>query len=279
MSAGTALVTGATRGIGFFTALGLAERGYDVVVHGRDRTRTDAALADLRQRAPSGSFDGISADLSSQAEVRRLATDVRARFPRLSVLVNNAGLFSAKRVETVDGVELVLAVNHIAPFLLGNSLLDLLRANAPARIVNVNSSAHLRAGRDVVEAATSSSYTMRGAYGRSKLANLLYTKELARRLESGVTVNALHPGLVKTGIGNLGGAISLAWRFFTLFAISPERGAATSLYVATSPEGATTNGGYFDKSRPAPYNPLADDRELAARMWEVSEQLTRRGGA
>jgi len=279
MSAGTALVTGATRGIGFFTALGLAERGYDVIVVGRDRSKTEAALAALRERLPVGRFDGAAADLSSQSEVRRLAVDVRARFPRLSVLVNNAGLFSAKRVLTGDGIELVFAVNHLAPFLLTNSLVDLLRSNAPARVVNVNSSSHLRAGREVADGAKVEGYDMRGAYGRSKLANLLFTKELARRLEPGVTANALHPGLVRTEIGSIGGAVTFGWKAMTLFALSPERGAETSLYVATSPELAGVSGAYFARSRVAPHNPLADDRQLAARLWQLSEELTRRSAA
>jgi NAD(P)-dependent dehydrogenase (short-subunit alcohol dehydrogenase family) len=272
----TALVTGANRGIGFFTALGLAERGHEVVVHARDRSKAETAVAELRSRFPAGRFEAVAADLASQSDIRRLATDVRANFPRLSLLVNNAGLFSTKRIETVDGVELVFAVNHLAPFLLTNSLLDVLRANAPARIVNVNSSSHLGAGKDVVEAATQARYGMRGAYARSKLANMLYTKELARRLERGVTVNALHPGLVRTGIGDLGGVISLGWKTVTLFALSPEEGAATSLYVATSPELTRTSGAYFARSRPARNNPLADDRQLALRLWELSEHLTRR---
>ena len=272
----TALVTGANRGIGFFTALGLAERGHDVVVHARDRSKAEAAVADLRVRVSAGKFEAVAADLSSQSDIRRLATDVRANFPRLSLLINNAGLFSTKRIETVDGTELVFAVNHLAPFLLTNSLLDLLRANVPARIVNVNSSSHLGAGKDVADFATQERYDIRGAYGRSKLANLLYTKELARRLDPGVTVNALHPGLVRTGIGDIGGVISLGWKTVTLFALSPQRGAATSLYVATSPELANISGGYFARSRPARNNPLADDPQLAARLWALSEQLTRR---
>ncbi len=279
MSRGTALVTGATRGIGFFTALGLARRGYDVVVHGRDRTKVDTALAALRERAPAGRFDAAVADLSAQAAVRRLALDVRARFPDLSLLVNNAGLFSAKRVLTVDGIELVFAVNHLAPFLLTNSLVDVLRSNAPARVVNVNSSSHLRGRADVADPAKIEGYDMRGAYGRSKLANLLYTKELARRLEPGVTANALHPGLVRTEIGSLGGLVTLGWKTMTLFALSPQRGAETSLYVATSPEAAGVSGAYFARSRIAPNNPLADDPQLAARVWDLSEELTRRSAA
>ena len=279
MSAGTVLITGATRGIGFFTALGMAQRDYEVVVVGRDRAKTAAALTALRERFPAGSFEGAEADLSSQADVRRLALDVRARFPRLSVLINNAGLFSAKRVLTVDGVELVFAVNHLAPFLLTNSLVDVLAANAPARIVNVNSSSHLRGGADVADPAKAEGYDMRGAYSRSKLANLLFTKELARRLEPGLTVNALHPGLVRTGIGSIGGVVTLGWKAMTLFALSPERGAQTSLFVATSPEIANVSGAYFARSRLAPSNPLGDDRQLATRLWRLSEELTRLSAA
>ncbi len=276
MSAGTALVTGANRGIGFFIALGLAERDYEVVVHARELSKMESALAALRERFPAGRFAGAAADLSSQVEVRRLAAEVRTRFPRLSLLVNNAGLFSAKRVMTVDGVELVFAVNHLAPFLLTNSLLDVLRANAPARIVNVNSSSHLRAGKDVVASASTARYDLRGTYGRSKLANLLFTKELARRLEPGVTVNAAHPGLTRTGIADVGGVISLGWKTYTLFAQGPQRGAETPLYVATAPELSNISGAYFARSRLAPNNPLADDPQLAARLWELSEELTRR---
>ena len=274
-----ALVTGATNGIGIWTALGLAQQGYTVGIVARDRTRGTAMRTWLAERAQAGQVDLFLADLSSLAEVRRLADEVKQRYSRLDVLVNNAGLVRDQRELTPDGFERIVAVNHLAPFLLTMELLDLIKRSAPARIVNVGSEASDRAVLDLGNLQSEKQFTMMGAYGQSKLAIMMATFELARRLDgSGVTVNVVHPGVVATNIFDLGGwkggLVRILMPLIRLFLLTPEQGARTTLHVATAAELAGVTGRYFKNSKEAAHNPIADDRTLSAALWERSMALT-----
>jgi|HubBroStandDraft_1064217.scaffolds.fasta_scaffold00309_6 NAD(P)-dependent dehydrogenase (short-subunit alcohol dehydrogenase family) len=275
-----ALVTGATNGIGIWTALGLGARGTTVAIVARDRIRGEAMQKFLAARAPSARFDLLLADLSSLAEVRRLAGEVRQRYPRLDLLINNAGLARPRRELTADGFERVIAVNHLAPFLLTLELLDLLRHSAPARIVNVGSQASDNAGIDLDNLQSERRFSLMGSYSQSKLAIMLFTFELARRLDgTGVTANVVHPGVVATNIFNLGGwrgaVVGVLTPLIKRVLLSPEQGAQTTLHVATAPELATVTGRYFKPpGREAAPNPIASDRGLAASLWTRSAALT-----
>jgi retinol dehydrogenase 12 len=270
------LITGATRGIGRAAATELARMGATVVVHGRDAARVEAVCRDIDAAANAQRAFGLVADLSSQAEVRRLAADVGQRFPRLDVLINNAGGVTKGRTTTVDGLETQLAVNHLAPFLLTNLLIGKLKACAPARIVTVASNAHRRAAFDLEDLNWERRrYNVFGAYGATKLANVLFTRELARRLAGiGVTANCLHPGVVAThifaGAGIAGAAIGLVGKVFML---SKEEGAATTVYLASSDEVAGVSGRYFDKCRAVEPSRRAQDDALARALWARSEEL------
>jgi retinol dehydrogenase 14 len=274
-----ALVTGATNGIGLWTALGLAKHGYRVGVVARDRPRGEATKIWLAERAPAGQVDLFVANLASLSEVRRLAREVKAQYQRLDVLVNNAGLARHRRELTVDGFERIIAVNHLAPFLLTLELLEPIRESAPARIVNVGSEASDRASLDLDNLQSERHFSIMGAYGQSKLAIMMFTFELARRLEgTGVTVNVVHPGVVATNIFNLGGwrgaLIKPLMPVARLFLLSPEQGAKTTLHVATAPELATVTGRYFKDCKEALPNPLSGDRALSAALWDRSAHLT-----
>src|SRR5262249_5462672 len=276
-----ALVTGATSGIGQETAVGLAARGAQVVLVGRDRSRAEAARKDVTERSGSPHVDVLLADFASLDAVRGLAREFCDRYPALHLLVNNAGLVMRERVLTVDGYETTLAVNHLAPFLLTHLLRERLLASGPARIVNVASDAHrfVRRGFDFDDPMSERGFgfptvvTGLRVYGMSKLANILFTVELARRLEgTRVTANAVHPGGVATRLGTntgglLGRVIPLAMRPFFK---TPEQGAATSLYVATSSELANTNGRYFADSHEREPNRAAGDADAARRLWNLS---------
>jgi NAD(P)-dependent dehydrogenase (short-subunit alcohol dehydrogenase family) len=277
-----ALVTGATNGIGVWTALGLAQQGYAVGIVARDRTRGEAMRTWLAERAPAVEIDLFLADLSSLAEVRRLAGEVKARYPRLDLLVNNAGLIRPQRELTAEGYERIFAVNLLAPFLLSHELLDLLKASAPARIVNVGSDSSDRAKLDLDNLQAEKRFSAMGAYSQSKLAIMTASFELARRLEgSGITVNVVHPGVVATNIFNnfnTGGwrsaMLAVLVPVARLFLLNEEQGATTTLHVATAPELAGVTGRYFKKSKEAAHNPIADDRALSAALWERSMALT-----
>lgn len=271
------LVTGATNGIGRETAMGLAERGATVLIVARDRARGRATVDDMKRRTGRADVELFEADLSSQQQVRRLAREVLARHRSLHVLVNNAATITLTRSVTVDGIETQLAVNHLAPFLLTNLLLDLLKASAPARIVNVASQVEAEGRIDFDDLGRAkSAYHRLDAYCQSKLANVLHTYELARRLTgTRVTANCLHPGVIGT---NLLGAYDGRPR--PLYFLSkrgrptPKEGAKTSLYVACDPALDDVSGRYFRESREAPSSPRSRDQAVAARLWEVSEQLT-----
>jgi NAD(P)-dependent dehydrogenase (short-subunit alcohol dehydrogenase family) len=276
MTGKTVLVTGGTGGIGLATAAGLAALGARVGIVGRDRARSEAAAAQLR--ASGADVDVFVADVSSQDEVRRLANEVLAAYPRLDVLVNNVGGYWATRHTTVDGLEHTFAVNHLAPFLLTNLLLDRLRASAPARVVTVSSGAQAMGRIDFDDLQGERDYSGQRAYNQSKLANVMFTYELARRLaESGVTANALHPGVVRT---NFGREDSKGWMRLMLpvirpFMKSPQHGAATSIHLASSAEVEGVTGRYFANSKPRASSKASQDTAAAARLWDVSAELVR----
>ena len=276
MTGKTVLITGATSGIGKATAMGLAHMGARVVMVGRDRGRGEAAMADIKEDSGNASVDLMLADVSSQEEIRRLANEFKEAYPRLDVLINNAGVFRSERITTADGIEATFAVNHLAYFLLTNLLLDRLKAGAPSRIVNVASADHSNATIDFDDLQGEEGYTGAKAYSRSKLANVLFTYELARRLQgTGVTVNCLHPGVVGTNLGSgVSGAFGFVVRALRPLMKSPEKGAETSIYLASSPEVEGLSGGYFVKKAEARSSNASHDERLATRLWEVSAELT-----
>jgi NAD(P)-dependent dehydrogenase (short-subunit alcohol dehydrogenase family) len=270
------LVTGATSGIGRQAALELALRGATVIAVGRDRQRGAQVVDDIGRRAATRKIINLTADLSSQAEVRRLAAEARKRFRKVDVLVNNAGGFFLRRQESIDGLELTLALNHLAYFLLTNLLLESLRAGAPARIVNVASGSAFRAHLDLEDLQMQHGYRGTEAYARSKLANILFTLELARRLEGiPITCNALTPGMVATNIGANNTVLGpFVRRLLNLFAMPVERGARTVVMLACDPAVHQVNGGFYSGGQPSAAPPLAYDRQLAAELWEASAKLT-----
>ena len=276
MSGQTALVTGATGGIGLATAVALAGLGARVGVVGRDEKRTAAAVQAVLAVPGSGGADGFLADFSDPREVRALAAEVLAAYSRLDVLVNNAGGYWSDRHVSADGLEWTFAVNHLAPFLLTSLLEERLRESAPARIVTVASDAH-RAGRiEFDDLQAERGYAGMRAYAQSKLANILFTRELARRLSgSGVAAYSVHPGTVRTGFAreDAGRLFGLVLRAGALLMKSPEQGAQTSVYAASSPELVGRTGEYLAKSRVAKPSARAQDDVAAARLWSVSEAL------
>lgn len=266
------LLTGATLGIGRATALGLARQGATLVIVGRDATRTRDTADWLRRETGNASIDSLVADLSSQAEVRRLAAAAKERYSRLDVLLNNAGAIFTERRLSVDGFEYTWALNHLAYFTLTLELLDLLKASAPARIVNVASDAHRGGHLDFDDLQAEKGFRSMQVYCQSKLANVAFTYALARRLEgTKVTVNALHPGVVASGFGKNDGAL-LKWGFTLLrpFLISPEKGAKTSIYLASSPEVEGISGRYFAKCRERRASAESYDEAVQERLWQVS---------
>jgi NAD(P)-dependent dehydrogenase (short-subunit alcohol dehydrogenase family) len=275
MTGKTVLVTGGTGGIGRATALGLSGLGARVGITGRDDARTRAAAAEIA-RASGNPVDAFPADMSSQAEVRRLAAAVLETYPRLDVLVNNVGGFWATRRITADGLEHTFAVNHLAGFLLTNLLLDRLRASAPARIVTVSSGAQRMGELDFDDLQGERRWSGQRAYNQSKLANVEFTYELARRLRgTGVTANTLHPGVVRTSFAAEDS--STAWKIMIPlmkpFMKSPEKGAATSIHLASSPEVEGVSGRYFVNRKPSESSKASHDTPDAARLWEVSAAL------
>jgi NAD(P)-dependent dehydrogenase (short-subunit alcohol dehydrogenase family) len=275
------LVTGATNGIGLVAARELARCGAQVIVVGRSPARCDAAVAQIQDQTGSRMVEALIADLSSQQQVRDLARHFRDRFPRLDVLVNNAGGMGLRREATEDGLERTVAVNHLAYFLLTKLLLDRLRASAPSRVVNVASAAHRKAALDFDDLLGKRSYNGWRQYCRSKLMNLLFTYELARKLDgTGVTANALHPGWVATGFAGNNGWRGRVWQFVAhCFAVSVEVGARTVVYLAAAPAVAGVNGRYFVRERVAPSSAESTDEAAAQRLWQISEQWTSRAPA
>jgi NAD(P)-dependent dehydrogenase (short-subunit alcohol dehydrogenase family) len=279
MKGKSVVVTGANSGIGKATAAALAGAGARTVLTARNEASGRDAVADIRRSTGSDEVELAVFDLADLASVRRGAADLLERCDRIDVLVNNAGLVLSRRTETKDGFESTFATNHLGPFLLTTLLLDRIVASAPSRIVNVSSTAHrsARRGLDFDDLQSTSHYAAMQAYARSKLANILFTTELARRLRgSGVTVNAVHPGTVATGFArddDATGVLAFGVKVIKPFALTPEKGARTSIYLAASPDVADVTGGYFVKRRQAQPSAAARDEAAAARLWAVSEQL------
>jgi retinol dehydrogenase 14 len=270
------LITGGTSGIGKAAATALAGMGATVVITGRNEERGKRALQEIREESGNDGVELILADLTVQDEVRRLVEELRERHNQLEVLVNNAGLVLSERTETPDGIETQLAINHLAPFLLTNLLLDLLKKSAPSRIVTVSSDAHRWAKIDLDDLQSRKRYRGMQVYGKTKLANIMFTYELAERLEgTGVTVNCMHPGGVNTNFGNnQGGPMNLLFRLFKPFMRSPEQGADTLIYLASSPEVEGMTGKYLADRKVKAASDAAYDETTRKRLWEASEELT-----
>jgi len=277
MAGKSVLVTGGTGGIGRATAIGLAALGARVGITGRDQARTEAAAAGIRAAPGSPAVDAFAADLSAQAGVRRLAARVLDTYPRLDVLVNNVGGFWAHRHVTADGLERTFALNHLAPFLLTNLLLDRLTASAPARIVTVSSAAHAQGRLDFDDLQSERNYSGQQAYSQSKLANVMFTYELARRLAgTGVTATAAHPGVVATSFGTEDQAahLGIMIRVARPFMKTPAQGALTPVYLASSPQAEGVTGQYFAHRKPKASTKASYDTAAAARLWQASADLT-----
>jgi NAD(P)-dependent dehydrogenase (short-subunit alcohol dehydrogenase family) len=278
MSGKTVIVTGGNSGIGFETAAALAGAGARVMITSRDPNRGEAAMGALKERSPRGQLDLAIFDLSSLESVRRGAAEILQRLDRIDVLVNNAGAVLGSRQETVDGFERSFATNHLGPFLLTMLLLDRIKESAPARIVNVSSTAHNAApkGLNFDDLQTTHGYRGMKVYGATKLANIYFTTELARRLEgTGVTVNCLHPGTVATGFARDGDTslLSIGVLIARPFMLSAKKGAETSIYLASSPEVEGVTGKYFVRCKQRLPSRVAREEEPARRLWEISERL------
>jgi retinol dehydrogenase-14 len=275
MSGKRCLVTGASRGIGYHTALGLAKKGADVIIVGHDEQRGQQAVDQIHLAVPRASVDFMLADLSVRGEIAKLADAFQARYDHLDVLVNNVGGFFMTRQENANGVEMTFALNHLSYFRVTTSLLELLRVSAPARIVNVASESHRGAELDFDDLELEHGYSGLKAYGRSKLANVLFTYQLARRIDgTGVTANALHPGFVSTHLAKQNPIVRpflnvAHW----LFAKSPAEGARTSIFLASDPSVEGVSGKYFIDQEPTRSSDASYDTEAAARLWEISATI------
>lgn len=272
MAGRVCIVTGANSGIGLPTAEGLLRLGATVVLACRDREKGEAARAEIVRRIPGAQSEVLHLDLASLDSVRAFAREFQSRHAKLDVLVNNAGVYTRRRHVSSDGLELQFQVNYLGPFLLTNLLLDALRASAPSRIVNVSSQAHQGAKMNFEDLQGERRYSGFDAYNQSKLALVLFTYELAKRLEgTEVTVNVVHPGVIRTNLGR--GEYPRAFDVIRLFLKGPEKGARTSLYVATSPALESVTGKYFAKSAEARSSPVSHDAAAAQRLWDVSATL------
>jgi len=269
------MITGANSGIGKATAIGLAKMGATIVMVCRNKKKGEKALDYIKSESNNGNVNLFIADLSTQKAIHQLVKDFKEKYQHLHVLINNAGVNLSKRVLTDDGIESTFAINYLAPFLLSNLLLDILQNSSPARIVNVASSVVAKS-INFENLNGEKHYRQLKAYGQSKLALILFTYEFARRIEGmGVTVNCLHPGYVKTNmIKNFRGFVKYFFPFIGLFMKSPEKGAKTSIYLASSPEIQGVSGKYFEKRKEVELTEVSDDQEIAKCLWNVSVDLT-----
>jgi len=270
------LVTGANSGIGRAASLALAKKGATLVMVARDKERGEAARSEIIRESQNGSVDLLLADLSSLESVRQLATEFQRKYSKLHVLINNAGLFNQRRHVTMDGYENTFATNYLAPFLLTNLQLDLLKASAPSRIINVSSVGHYSGHINFDDLNLEKEYGGWKAYGQSKLALVLFTHELAKKLQgTSVTVNAVHPGTVATNIWSRPlGPVGFIMALPKLFMTSPERGAETIVYLASSPDAKDLNGEYLEKLKVKKSSDESYNEETAQRLWDVSAKLT-----
>jgi NAD(P)-dependent dehydrogenase (short-subunit alcohol dehydrogenase family) len=276
MTGKTCLITGGNSGIGKATALGLARMGANVVMVSRSKEKGEAALAEIIAKSGNRNVELMLADMSSQDSIRRLASDFKAGHGKLHLLVNNAGVYLTRRTTTVDGLESTFAINHLGPFLLTSLLLDLLKASVPSRIVNVTSDAHNGAKVHFEDLQGEKKFSGWQAYGQSKLAMILFTHELATRLDgTGVTVNSAHPGVVRTNFANNNGLVTFGFRLMRPFFIGPATAAKRILYVATSPDLDGVNGKYFTKMHEVKSSQESYEADSAKRLWQISEQLTK----
>ena len=272
------LITGGNAGIGFYTALALAQQGAEVVISGRNSSKLEKAQKAIVAGTGNQKVHTLLADLSSMPQVVQLSQAFTRQFDTLDVLVNNAGIFLTRYQETSEGFETQWAVNYLAPYLLTRRLLPLINNSAPARIINVSSNGHFRGTMDLDNLQGKDQYDGLKAYTQSKLGNVLFTKELAVRLKgTRITSNALHPGVVRTGIGNRhnNSWISWVWNLGKPFMLSEKNGAKTSVYLATSEQVKDTSGEYFIKCRSQPSAALSYQEELAADLWNISEEMVR----
>jgi len=277
MNGKVCLVSGANSGIGKEAALGLARLGATVVIVARDRKKGEATVSEIRQATGNQNVNLILADLSSMKSVSGLASTFLGEYPKLHVLINNAGTYLPKRITTADGYEAVFATNHLGHFLLTSLLLDLLKTSAPSRIINVTSEAHRGAKIDFEDLMQEKKYSAFKAYHQSKLANVLFTYQLAKVLEgTGVTVNCLHPGVVRTGFGkDMGGLFSISVKLAGPFMMSPAKAAQALVYMASAPELENVSGKHFAKGKEKESSRESHDMHAAERLWQVSEDLTR----
>jgi NAD(P)-dependent dehydrogenase (short-subunit alcohol dehydrogenase family) len=279
MSGKTVVITGGNSGIGTETAVALASAGARVVITARDQARGEAAVADVQARSGNQSIELVVFDLASLASTEAGATAINDRCPRIDVLINNAGVVLSDRSQTVDGFESTFGINHLGPFLLTQRLLERVVASGPSRIVNVSSTAHrsARQGMSFDDLQSTKRYSSMQVYGQSKLANILFTTELARQLKgTSTTANCLHPGVVATGYGRDGdthGFLTFGLKLIKPFILTAEKGARTSVYLASSPEVTDISGAYFIKCKQHQTSKAAQDAEAAARLWAVSEEL------
>jgi retinol dehydrogenase-14 len=277
LSKKTIVITGGTNGIGEAASLELAKKGAEVIIVGRNPEKTKTIVGQISEQTGNSAVHGLVADLSSMAEVCRLSQEILLNYPAVNILVNNVGGIFATRNLTIDGFEYTFALNHLSYFLLTNLLLDRLKANAPARIINVSSRSHEGANMNFDDLQSEQHYNFGGykAYGQSKLANLLFTYELARRLAgTGVTVNAVHPGTVASGFGeNNNGVMKFSMKIYHQFSLTPEQGADTVVYLASSPDVEGVTGKYWTLRKAVASSPQSYDQDAQKRLWTVSAQL------
>jgi NAD(P)-dependent dehydrogenase (short-subunit alcohol dehydrogenase family) len=266
------MITGASSGIGKATALELAKREATIIMVCKDQERGETARKEIIEESNNPNVDLLICDLSSQKQIRNLVKTFKDKYKALHVLINNAGLVLRHRSLSEDRIEMNLAVNYLAPFLLTNLLLDVLKSSAPSRIINVTSAMHESSTLDIEDLQSEKKYNSYGTYGRSKAALVLFTYELSRKVEgTGVTVNAVHPGVIRSNLGR--DMPYLAQLFTKIFFKSPEKGAETSIYLATSPDVEKLSGKYFKNKEPAKSSDQTYDEELAKKLWGISEKL------